>query len=100
MNVRVERAEKLKKGRMQEQICVHLLQAYGHVIGAEKLWSILSYKSRQAFDRSVQRNKTALPLFRPQGRDGVFVLAPELAEYLVTVAQTSLIRRDEAEIKG
>ena len=52
MNVRVERAEKLKKGRMQEQICVHLLQAYGPVIGAEKLWSILSYKSRQAFDRS------------------------------------------------
>lgn len=100
MNVRVERAEKLKKGRMQEQICVHLLQAYGPVIGADKLWSILSYKSRQAFDRSVQRNKTSLPLFRPQGRDGVFVLAPDLAEHLVTLAQTSLIRRDESEIKA
>lgn len=95
MNDRTERAEKTKANRKQEQIAVHLLHTYGPVISSDKLWQILSFKSRQAFDRSVQRNRTTLPLFRPEGRDGVFVLAPDLAEHLVTLSQASLICRSE-----
>lgn len=97
MNAKIERVEKLKIGKKQEQISLHLLQTYGPIIGGDKLWQILSYKSRQAFDRSVQRKRTALPLFRPEGRDGVFVLAPDLAEHLVMLSQASLINRDEQE---
>jgi hypothetical protein len=95
MNAKIERVEKIKIGKKQEQITLHLLETYGPVIGGDKLWEILNYKSRQAFDRSVQRKRTALPLFRPEGRDGVFVLAPDLAEHLVTLSQASLINRHE-----
>jgi hypothetical protein len=90
-----ERVEKLKKGKMQEQITMHLLETHGPVIGADKLWQILNYKSKPAFDRSIQRKGTSLPLFRPVGRDGVFVLAPDLAQYLVMLSQTSLIQKNE-----
>jgi hypothetical protein len=95
MDARIERTEKTKASRKQEQIAAHLLHTYGPVISSDKLWQILSFKSRQAFDRSVQRNRTALPLFRPEGRDGVFVLAPDLAEHLVTLSQASLIYRND-----
>jgi hypothetical protein len=97
MNINVERVEKIKIGKKQEQITLHLLQTYGPIIGGDKLWQILSYKSRQAFDRSVQRKRTGLPLFRPEGRDGVFVLAPDLAEHLVMQSQAALINRDERQ---
>lgn len=98
MNIKIERAEKIKTMKKQEQITLHLLQTYGPVIGGDKLWQILTYKSRQAFDRSVQRKRIALPLFRPDGRDGIFVLAPDLAEHLVTLSLASLIQRNEQQI--
>ena len=95
MNAKLERTEKLKTGKKQEQITQHLLQTYGPIIGGDKLWQILSFKSRQAFDRSVQRKRIGLPLFRPEGRDGVFVLAPDLAEHLVMQSQAALLNRNE-----
>ena len=80
-----------KNAELRQQISTHLLQTYGPVIGPDDLWQILSFKSKQAFDRSVQRKVTRLPFFRPVGRDGLFVLAPVLAEHLVQMAEDSML---------
>ena len=79
---------------IQEQICAHLLDKYGPVLGSEALWQVLSFKSRQAFDRSVQRRLTKLPLFRPEGREGVYVLAPALAAHLVEIAERNQLKKE------
>lgn len=80
---------------MQAQILAHLLQTYGPMLGSEVLWQVLSFKSRQAFDRSVQRKLTKLPLFKPPGRDGVYVLAPDLAEHMVNLAEEAQVEKVE-----
>ena len=82
------------KAGMQAQICTHLLEKYGPVLGSEALWQVLSFKSRQAFDRSVQRRLTKLPLFRPEGREGVYVLAPALAAHLVEMAEDNKLEKE------
>ena len=90
----LESIEKPGKAEMQAQICSHLLSKYGPVLGSEALWQVLSFKSRQAFDRSVQRRLTKLPLFRPEGREGVYVLAPALAAHLVEIAEDTQLEKE------
>lgn len=89
-----ENTGKPGKAEMQAQICSHLLAKYGPVLGSEALWQVLSFKSRQAFDRSVQRRLTKLPLFKPEGREGVYVLAPALAAHLVEMAEDNQLERE------
>ncbi len=94
MKFDLESIEKPGKAEMQAQICAHLLAKYGPVLGSEALWQVLSFKSRQAFDRSVQRRLTKLPLFRPEGREGVYVLAPALAAHLVEIAEDNQLEKE------
>jgi hypothetical protein len=100
MNTSLDSINMDKNAELRQQISTHLLQTYGPVIGPEDLWQILSFKSKQAFDRSVQRKVTQLPFFRPAGRDGLFVLAPVLAEHLVQMAANSMLpSNDDEEIQ-
>lgn len=99
MNPDLKSIEKPGRSEMQAQICAHLLTKYGPVIGSEALWQVLSFKSRQAFDRSVQRRLTKLPLFRPEGREGVYVLAPALAAHLVEMAETNQLKKEDEATK-
>lgn len=88
-----------KRADILERLTTHLLDRHGPVIGADHLWEIMSFKSRQAFDRSVQRKRTVLPFFRQEGRDGLFVLAPVLAEHLVNLSEIASIEKGNAELE-
>ena len=90
-----ENTSKPGKADMQAQISAHLLQKYGPVLGPEALWQVLGFKTRQAFDRSVLRRVTKLPLFRPVGREGVYVLAPALAAHIVNMAEDTQLEKED-----
>lgn len=95
MNTGTDEIQVTKKTELCDQISAHLLETYGPMIGPDDIWQILSFKSKQAFERSVQRKVTRLPFFRPAGRDGLFLLAPVLAEHLVAMAEVSMLTNDE-----
>lgn len=72
--------------KMEAELSRHLLERHGPVIGADKIWQILEFKTKDSFERSFQRGRVDLPLFKIPGRDGLFVLAPALARQIVKLA--------------
>lgn len=82
---------RLAQSEMEADLKHFLLEKYGPLISSERLWQILEFRSKDAFERSFQRGRLDLPLFRPPGREGLFVLTPHLATHLVKVADASQI---------
>jgi hypothetical protein len=91
-----EKAATSKRAKTLARLTSHLLDRHGPLISSDQLWEILKFKSRAALDRSIQRKITVLPLFRPRGREGFFVLAPALAEHLVDLSEQAEIEKKES----
>jgi hypothetical protein len=61
-----------------------LLRLYrGPVVGGGDLPAALGFRSNIAFQRAARRGAIPLPLFRMEGRRGLFVLVKDLAQYLL-----------------
>lgn len=87
------RQEAKQLAKMEAELSKHLLDRHGPVIGADKIWQILEFKTKDSFDRSFQRGRVDLPLFKIPGRDGLFVLAPALAQQIVKLATVGRVVR-------
>lgn len=79
--------------KLHEKLTAHLLDRHGPIIGTGDLWQILKYRSKDAFERSYQRGKVDLPFFKLPGRDGLFVLAPVLAEQVIKLSTDGQVNR-------
>ncbi|WP_457325446.1 hypothetical protein [Roseateles sp. P5_E11] len=64
-------------------IVQHLMAKYGPVLGRLALTEVLQFPSAEAFDRHCQRGRLEMPVMKFQGRRGVYVLATDVARYLV-----------------
>lgn len=64
-------------------ITKYLMDRYGVLLGRKALAEVLQFPTADAFDRHVQRKHFELPVLRFSGRRGVFVLATDVARYLV-----------------
>ncbi len=94
-NERRQEARQLAK--METELSKHLLERHGPVIGADKIWQILEFKTKDSFERSYQRGRVDLPLFKIPGRDGLFVLAPALARQIVRLAVAGQVVRADTK---
>jgi hypothetical protein len=64
-------------------IARHLMDKYGLLLGRQALAEVLKFPTADAFDRYFQRGHLELPVLRFPGRRGVYVLATDVAHYLV-----------------
>ncbi|KQW45845.1 hypothetical protein ASD88_13260 [Pelomonas sp. Root662] len=64
-------------------IAQFLLEKYGSLLGRQALAEVLRFPTPEAFDRHLQRGHLDLPVVKFQGRRGVYVLATDVARYLV-----------------
>jgi hypothetical protein len=64
-------------------ITQHLMAKYGPMLGRLALAEVLQFPSAEAFDRHCQRGHLEMPVMKFPGRRGVFVLATDVARYLV-----------------
>lgn len=81
---------------MTDELTKHLLERHGPVISADKIWQILEFKTKDSFERSFHRGRVDLPLFRIPGRDGLYVLAPALAQRIVKLSTEGQVERPRA----
>jgi len=59
-----------------------LLNKYGPLLGGDELVSILGYKTKSAFYRSVRMNMLGVKVFNIAGRKGKFALTENVADWL------------------
>ena len=71
-------------------IAQHLLNKYGPLIGPDSLWQILNFNSRHALETSIYRGRTRIPVITQPGRSGKYILATDLANYLVNMPRPLL----------
>lgn len=71
-------------------IAQHLLNKYGPLIGPDSLWQILNFNSRHALETSIYRGRTQIPVITQPGRSGKYILATDLANYLVSMPRPPL----------
>lgn len=64
-------------------IAQYLMTKYGPVLGRLALAEVLQFPSAEAFDRHCQRGHLEVPIMKFPGRRGVYVLATDVARYLV-----------------
>lgn len=79
-------------------IAQHLLNKYGPLIGPDSLWQILNFNSRHALETSIYRGRTRIPVITQPGRSGKYILATDLANYLVSMPRNSLMEH-QAEMR-
>ena len=80
------RSELRLQSKIANELTTHLLDRHGPVIGSDKIWQILEYKTKDSFERAFHRGRVDLPLFRIPGKDGLYVLAPALARQIVKLS--------------
>jgi len=61
-----------------------LLNRYGPLLGGDELVSILGFKTKAAFYRSVRMNTLGVEVFNIAGRKGKFALTENVANWLNT----------------
>jgi hypothetical protein len=83
---------------MEAELAKHLLDRHGPVIGSDKIWQILEFRTKDSFDRSFHRGRVDLPLFKMPGRDGLFVLAPALARQIVKLSIAGQVARPAGHV--
>lgn len=63
-----------------------LFAQYGPLVGVNDAWKLLSFRSKDAFNRAVQKGRLPLRVIRPAGRREAFLATKDVAAYLATLA--------------
>lgn len=63
-----------------------LFAQYGPLVPVDDAWKLLSFRSKDAFNRSVQKGRLPLRVIRPAGRREAFLATKDVAAYLATLA--------------
>ncbi len=79
----------------EAQIGFFLMHRYGPMLTRDQLVSVLGFPSSEAFERAVQRGSLNLNVVRIPNRRGMYALAPDVAKYLVEIAQVESDLSDE-----
>ena len=78
-----ERAGRALSDRAEHVLVEHLLQRYGAVLDAPAIAQVLQFNSITALRKSIQRKQMDIPMMNLPNRRGPFVLAPDMARYLM-----------------
>lgn len=60
-----------------------LVERYGHVIGGGDLRELLGFRTAAAMQRAMRQGLLKAPVFRIEGRRGLFALTAEVAAWLL-----------------
>lgn len=71
---------------IEELTFSRLFAQYGPLVAVNEAWKLLSFRSKDAFNRSVQKGRLPLRVIRPAGRREAFVATKDIAAYLATLA--------------
>lgn len=66
-----------------------LLNRYGPLLGGNELVSILGFKTKAAFYRSIRMNTLGVEVFNIAGRKGKFALTENVANWLNTFNEST-----------
>lgn len=66
-----------------------LLNRYGPLLGGNELVSILGFKTKAAFYRSIRMNTLGVVVFNIAGRKGKFALTENVANWLNTFNEST-----------
>jgi len=67
-----------------------LFAQYGPVVAVNEAWKLLSFRSKDAFIRAVQKGRLPLRVIRPAGRREAFLATQDVAAYLATLATSAI----------
>jgi hypothetical protein len=71
---------------IEERTFNRLFAQYGPVVAVNEAWKLLSFRSKDAFNRAVQKGRLPLRVIRPAGRRESFLATKDVAAYLATLA--------------
>ena len=76
----------LSASSIEEKTFNRLFDQFGPLLSFSRVWKLLDYPTKDAFNRAILKKRLPLRVIRPPGRRERFVATIEVASYLTALA--------------